>query len=191
MSIAATTSWVSGSLQPAVDVYSGPRKTRLPRASDSSNEAVNRNREGRYGLRQTNIPDSCPSNHRRLTRPAGAREKQCRAANGRRFSWILVPWTRGAIVQGARFIKALQHHISLDVSTLDRWPRTRNRTQAAHSGFQERAGSKNNVFLDGADVTTRFAPGDVAQAASWLADHCRGRPFWCGAAAGGRGRPAW
>jgi cytidylate kinase len=67
-------------------------------------------------------------------------------------------------------LKALQHHISLDdEARLESLAADTHIELKPPTPEQERAGSKNDVFLDGADVTDAIRTGDVAQAASWLA----------------------
>jgi CMP/dCMP kinase len=67
-------------------------------------------------------------------------------------------------------LKALQRGIFLDdEAQLEKLAEETHIELQAPTPQQERAGSKNNVFLDGADVTDAIRAGDVAQAASRLA----------------------
>ncbi len=67
-------------------------------------------------------------------------------------------------------LKALRRGVFLDDETqLEELAEDTQIELQAPTPQQERAGSKNNVFLDGADVTDAIRTGDVAQAASRLA----------------------
>jgi CMP/dCMP kinase len=67
-------------------------------------------------------------------------------------------------------LKALQHGVSLDKEEqLERLAAETHIELKAPTPEQERAGSKNDVFLDGVDVTDAIRTGEVAQAASRLA----------------------
>jgi CMP/dCMP kinase len=67
-------------------------------------------------------------------------------------------------------LKALQHHIPIeDESQLETLANETHIELKPPTPEQERAGSKNDVFLDGADVTDAIRTGEVAQAASRLA----------------------
>jgi cytidylate kinase len=67
-------------------------------------------------------------------------------------------------------LKALQHHIPMeDESQLETLANETHIELKPPTPEQERAGSKNDVFLDGADVTDAIRTGEVAQAASRLA----------------------
>src|ERR1700733_14309212 len=67
-------------------------------------------------------------------------------------------------------LKALQHNISLDdEAQLEKLAADTRIELKPPTPEQERAGSKNDVFLDGADVTDAIRTGEVAQAASRLA----------------------
>jgi cytidylate kinase len=67
-------------------------------------------------------------------------------------------------------LKALQHDIALDdEAQLEKLAAGTHIELKAPTPEQEQAGSKNDVFLDGADVTDAIRTGEVAQAASRLA----------------------
>src|SRR3984893_7725264 len=67
-------------------------------------------------------------------------------------------------------LKALQHGVSLnDETRLEELASETHIELKPPTPEQERAGSKNDVFLDGADVTDAKSTGEVAQAASRLA----------------------
>src|SRR5580704_19310021 len=67
-------------------------------------------------------------------------------------------------------LKALQHRVPLDdEEQLDRLAAETHIELKAPTPEQERARSKNDVFLDGVDVTDAIRTGEVAQAASRLA----------------------
>jgi len=67
-------------------------------------------------------------------------------------------------------LKALQHNISLeDEAQLEKLAADTHIELKPPTPEQERAGSKNDVFLDGVDVTDAIRTGEVAQAASRLA----------------------
>jgi cytidylate kinase len=67
-------------------------------------------------------------------------------------------------------LKALQHNIFLDdEAQLEKLAADTRIELKPPTPEQESAGSKNDVFLDGADVTDAIRTGEVAQAASRLA----------------------
>src|SRR6266403_224406 len=67
-------------------------------------------------------------------------------------------------------LKALQHGVSLNNETrLEKLAANTHVELKPPTPEQERAGSKNDVFLDGADVTDAIRTREVAQAASRLA----------------------
>jgi cytidylate kinase len=67
-------------------------------------------------------------------------------------------------------LKALQRNISLDnEDQLEKLAADTHIELKPPTPEQEQAGSKNDVFLDGADVTDAIRTGEVAQAASRLA----------------------
>jgi CMP/dCMP kinase len=67
-------------------------------------------------------------------------------------------------------LKALQHNVSLDdEAQLERLAAETHIELKPPTPEQEKAGAKNRVFLDGAEMTDAIRTGEVAQAASRLA----------------------